>query len=290
VFVLWSAACSTDKERQPRTVKDEHNIGLVTVSASDHYLDSSLVGPAASPDEPAKPAAQAVSVAIDLSTPETTARSYVDLINAGQVQQLAQVLTADQQPIAAELGPVLAPVTESSAHLNKLLGERFAGHAIVLSLPSEAVPPDWLKRWTIVSVEVDASRQDAATATLKVENAEETATRSLVKADDGWRVEEPNLPAVDTVKAAEATIAQFAEALRGLSSQVESGQIADAAAAEQQVASVLANPGQPAPDASAESAQPTPAAANPPPARERTEYGLEQQMDDAAGRSMFGAP
>ncbi len=292
------AACSTDKGQPPRAVKDDSAIGLIPISMSGRHLDAGLVGPAASAEEPARPAAAAPSVAVDTSTPEAAARSYVDLINAGQLVPLAQILMPDQQPAAAQIAQVLAPVAEAAAQLRTTLSGKFADHAFVLSLQNEAIPADWLKHWTVVNVEADATNPDTATANLKVVNGEETATRTLKKMDDKWHVQEAQLPAVEAVTGQAAVVAPLAEALRGLAGRVEAGQVADAVAAEQEIMTAIT--GAAAAATADTGGQATPSQTAPPPAPannttatpapERSKSELEQQMDDAAGRAMYGAP
>ena len=299
--VIGLHGCSRDKGDQPRAVADPHQLGLAAVSADDLHVDAGIVGAAASAEEVVKPgaaaAAQGPAVQIDQSTPEATAKSYVDVINSGQIAQLTALVAQDQQQPVTDLAGVVTPITQAAAQLQKALGEKFAGHAFVMSIQNDAVPADWLKRWTVAGIDPDANDPNTATAKLQVENGTDTATRTLKKTDDKWRVQEANLPTADQAKSAQETLTQLADAFKGLAGRVEGGELADADAAEKEIASVIANPG--AAPAAAE-AKPAPAKAKPAPARpaaanadnarkpERSKSELEQDMDSAAGRTVIG--
>ncbi len=301
VFALsLGSACRREGAPPPRLLSSG-NLGLMPVLLSDHIADSALLVSAASADEPAKAsaAAAAAAVTVDDSTADGIAKAYVDILNAARMQQWATIVIPEQQPIATELAQAVQPIAEVVIHLRQVMGEKFAGHAFQASL-GESIPAEWIQRWTVASVEVDAADPNTATAKFKQEGGTLTGERKLKKVDAHWRVEEQNLPPAIPPELA-TMVTQLADALRAVAARIENNEITDPQAAENEIKQAVSNPAsavpaetaaapaQPAPAATPPAAQPAPKANNAAkPQQQRSKSELEQQMDDAAGRSVLG--
>lgn len=228
VFLILAAGCRRDSDPPPRLVSSD--LGLMPLRASDVVVDTVLLASALT-DEAARAggaaaAPAAAPVPIDDTTPEALGQTYVAIINAGQFQQWATIVLPEQQAVATELAQVIQPAMEVFSQLQRVMGEKFPGHAFQPPLGSGPIPADWARRWTVAGVEVDAADANLATLKLQEENGTQTTERKLKKVDDHWRVEEVNVPTEIPPDLATGVTA-LTDALRAVIARIENNEITD---------------------------------------------------------------
>jgi hypothetical protein len=292
-----SAGCRQDEAPPPRMAFDG-DVKVAPVRASEIVPDTTLLQAAATAEEAAKPVAgkpgagEAAAIVVDDATPEGLAKAYAEIMSTGQIMQLPGIVVPDQKDAVEAAVKAIAPLAQAMSELRKVWTEKFPQQPVQLP-PSVG---DGAK-YTVAGVEADATNANLATATFQREGTEKAATRKLQKVNEKWRIEETEMPPAEALPLLEGQAA----AVKGITEQISGGQLADAAAAGQALVqamtSAAAGGAAPAAGAAGTAEQP-PAGAQPAPApkdgataapkKERDKSELEQDVDNAAGRSVLG--
>jgi len=244
-------ACRRDTQPPPEH-GEKAGRGLVPVRVRGRLDDRSIIGPAARGEEPPRarddtagqPARDAVI--IDDSTAEGIAHAYAEILSAGRLRQLVDVVVPEQREAMGVVAQAVQPMVDAMSELGRALEARFPGHALQLS-PGTG-PPGRMKlaaQLTVVDVRVDPDNENQAEATIEEARSSQTLTVALKSVDGRWRVEDSNfkLPRPEELEQARQMLGAFAtiaDGLQDVTARIESGEIADEQAAEEAVQQAMA--------------------------------------------------
>ena len=263
-------ACKRDSDPPPVAVS-EAGLAVVPVQPLEGLPDKAIIGPAASVEESARPAASGGEggVAVDLSSAEAAANSYAAVLNAGQIAQIPSLLVPEQQEVATRLAAAFAPVAEAVAEFKRVLSEKFPDAADTNQEFGFATP--WATGVTVESVEASPDNPDAATATMAGPGGG-TKFLTLRNVDGQWRIEDPQLPPAEGVDQTASMLESLAVALRDLTARLDSGEVSTPDQLGPEMLKIMQSttqgPGGALPEAAPESAEPSSQGAAPQP-RER---------------------
>lgn len=291
VALCLCGACRKDSSPPPSAVSVE---GVLPLTVSDATGDKTLLGPAASSDEPAKaaagatPATEAPPITIDDTTAEGVVRAFVEMVSTGRLQQLPAIVMPEQQAVATEMADALQPLAAACAQLRAAMQSKFqTAPQIQTANPLVAVITTG---WTVGPA--DTSNPDQTVVTLQQEGGGPATLAVPVKSVDGkFQVNLPNLPQAGAIEAMKPELTQLADHVRQVATRVESGEIADAQAAQAELNRPPGEATSPTPAPEGEAPAPAEPQAQPEPRSDtgnRPKSELEQQVDDAAGRAVHG--
>lgn len=223
--MMVASGCRRDDLPPPKSMA-QAELGAIPLRSTEVVVDKSIIAPAATAEEAAKPSGPSTpaagSVPVDDSTAEALAQTYAAVISTMQLQQVPSLVIPDQRQKATELVQAMQPLLDATAELVKAAKEKFPDEKLQLT-PANMPPP-----MTVAGVEPDANDPNAAMATFQTDGKAESK-RILRKVDEHWKIDESSLSAPPDAQLP-ALVQSEAEATKSVMAKLQSGELADAAA------------------------------------------------------------
>ena len=224
-LLLAVPACRQDNNPPPphNEVMSADGQSYMPIRLKATGRDESLLGAAASTEEakPAKAAAaEPVEIVPDTTSAEGVARSYAELVNAGMVSRLPEVLVAEQGDAVTEVAETLSPVSEAIAALKRAVADQLPDAKVAIPGAGEEVAAT-VENPGDAEAEVKLTMTNAAGETTEM-------TAKARKVEEAWRLEVPDLETrlTEAATAAEGKLEQY----RNMTARVRAGEFKDAEA------------------------------------------------------------
>ena len=301
---LAAAGCRDEENPSPLlnegvTVGDSGRALLPTIvpSMKDH---ATILGAAASAEEVGavlaaqaeESAANAVRIDIDATTPEGLMKGVVAIFESGNLAQWPDVLVPEQQATAREIVKVSLPFVQAMKQLEKRWKEKFPDTPLQ-GISTQAPGADLAQMGKLVGVESLGDTE--AEATIESPDGSKTTRVTLKKIDNVWRMQATDMPTeqdFEKMKGMLGVFDQMTKAMQELAQKIADGDFASAQEAQDAI-NQMGKPAEgtsemPAENAAPETLQPAPPPKPAPSNADRPKSQLEQDMDNAAGRSAMG--
>ena len=268
-------------------------------------------------------AANVIKIQVDDSTAEGVVTGYVAILESGNLAQLPDILVPEQQETAREAITAAMPVVRAFKALEAKWKEKFPDSPLQ-GMPAGVPGMSAMQSAKVTGVEVQGDTE--AEATIEVPGKNEPVKLKVRKVENVWRVQDPGVPPPEQaakMKEFFAVFGEFAKGIQEVTQRLDSNEYATAQDAQTALGEAMqkalaplmdvmkeamknqmagtAKPSEPAGEAPEENAKPAPKAVQPAPPsppkstnkpkpadNTRSKSELEQDMDNAAGRSVLG--
>ena len=316
---LWTAGCG-DEDIPPPQFNFGVTVGgrLLLPTMVPKQTDNSILGAAVSPEEAGavkaapvgETAANVIKIQVDDSTAEGVVTGYLAILESGNLAQLPDILVPEQQETAREVVAAARPVIKAFKTLEAKWKEKFPDS---LLQGMQAGVPGLSVMQTAKMTGLETESDTEAEATIEIPGKNEPAKLKVRKVENVWRVQDPAVPPPEQAAKMKEFFSAFGECAKGIqevTQRLDSNEYATAQDAQTALGEAMqkalaplmdvmkeamknqmagtAKPSEPAGEAPEENAKPAPPPRPKPAENTRSKSELEQDMDNAAGRSVLG--
>ena len=268
-------------------------------------------------------AANVIKIQVDDSTAEGVVTGYLAILESGNLAQLPDILVPEQQETAREVVAAAGPVIKAFKTLEAKWKEKFPDSPLQ---GMQAGVPGMSVMQTAKMTGLETESDTEAEATIEIPGKNEPAKLKVRKVENVWRVQDPGVPPPEQaakMKEFFPAFGEFAKGIQEVTQRLDSNEFATAQDAQTALGEAMqkamaplmsammeamksptgetAKPSEPAGEAPDKNAKPAPKTVQPAPPsppkpankpkpaeNTRSKSELEQDMDNAAGRSVLG--